>query len=87
MPALLIGRHVISSVAVGGKQLRAGEWVLLLTYVANTVVGLFDIAAPYLLANRQLWFGAGRHLCFGAFVVRAEMTQLLQALLACGRSW
>lgn len=86
-PAPLIGRHVTSPVAVGGKQLRAGERVLLLTYVANTAAGPFDIAAPYLPANRQLWFGAGRHLCLGAPVARAEMTQLLQALLACGRPW
>lgn len=86
-PAPLIGRHVSSSVEVGGRRLGAGERVLLLTYVANTAVGPFDIGADYVPANRQLWFGAGRHLCLGAPVARAEMEQLLRALLAPGRPW
>jgi cytochrome P450 len=34
-----------------------------------------------------LWFGAGRHLCLGAPLARAEITYLLETLLAQGRSW
>ncbi len=86
-PAPLIGRHVSAPVEIGGRRLRAGERVLLLTYVANTAVGPFDVAAAYVPANRQLWFGAGRHLCLGAPVARAEMEHLLRALLAPGRPW
>lgn len=86
-PAPLIGRHVSSAVTIGGRELGAGERVLLLTYVANTAVGPFDIGAAYVPANRQLWFGAGRHLCLGAPVARAEMDHLLRALLAPGRPW
>lgn len=83
-PAPVIGRHITRDVSVGGRTLRAGDRVLALTYVANTAPGAFDLDRPYLPANRHLWFGAGRHLCLGAAVARAELRQVIAALAAAG---
>ncbi|GAA2150471.1 cytochrome P450 [Humibacillus xanthopallidus] len=83
-PAPVIGRHITRDVSVGGRTLRAGDRVLALTYVANTAPGAFDLDRPYLPGNRHLWFGAGRHLCLGAAVARAELRQVIAALAAAG---
>lgn len=86
-PAPLIGRSVQAEVEIAGRRLRAGERVLMLTYTANNAPGGFDLDREYLPDNRQLWFGAGRHLCLGAPVARAELSGLLNALLAAGKPW
>jgi len=83
-PAPLIGRSVSHDVTVHNARMRAGERVLLLTYVANNRVGPFDVTRPYVADTRQLWFGAGRHLCLGAALARAEITRFLEALLSNG---
>jgi cytochrome P450 len=83
-PAPLIGRSVSADVTVDGSRLRAGERVMLLTYVANNNVGHFDINRPYVPETRQLWFGAGRHLCLGAALARAEISHLLRAIMDAG---
>ncbi|MGE5830569.1 MAG: cytochrome P450 [Micromonosporaceae bacterium] len=85
--APLIGRHVVRDTQIGGRQLRAGQRVLLLTYVANNNPGPFDIRREYLPETRQLWFGAGRHLCLGAAVARAQLSTLLETMTASGRPW
>lgn len=86
-PAPVIGRSVRRDVTVAGRRLRAGERVLLLTWTANTTPGGFDLDRPYLPANRQLWFGAGRHLCLGAALARAELGAMLETVTAAGRPW
>jgi cytochrome P450 len=86
-PAPVIGRAVAADVTVAGRHLRAGERVLMLTYTANNAAGGFDLDRGYLPEQRQLWFGAGRHLCLGAPVARAEITGLLRTLLDTGRPW
>jgi cytochrome P450 len=86
-PAPVIGRHITADVEVSGKVLRRGDRALMLTYTANNAVGRFDIRRSPDLSIRQLWFGAGHHLCLGAPLARAEITYLLQTLLAQGRPW
>ncbi len=86
-PAPVIGRNVVRDTTVGRLPVRAGERVVLLTYVADNAVGRFDVHRPYDPSTRQLWFGAGRHLCLGAPVARAEVAHLLDALAATGRPW
>lgn len=86
-PAPLIGRHITSDIAVSGRTLRRGGRVLLLTYVANNAVGRFDIRRPADPSVYQLWFGAGRHLCLGAPLARAEIEYLLRTVMSAGRSW
>lgn len=86
-PAPVIGRHVRASVTVGNRALAAGDRILLLTYVANNRIGPFDITRRYVPEVRQLWFGAGRHLCLGAALARAEIGFLLQSLVDTGQPW
>jgi cytochrome P450 len=86
-PVPVIGRSVSADLEIAGRRLRAGQRVLMLTYTANNAPGGFDLDRGYLPDNRQLWFGAGRHFCLGAAVGRAELSSLLNALLAAGRPW
>jgi cytochrome P450 len=86
-PAPLIGRHITADVEASGKLIRRGERALMLTYIANNAVGHFDIRRSPDIKIRQLWFGAGAHLCLGAPLARAEISFLLQTLLAQGRPW
>ncbi|MFG1999062.1 cytochrome P450 [Spirillospora sp. NPDC048911] len=86
-PAPVIGRHVARDVTVGGRDLRAGDRVLLLTYLADNGAGPFDIRREYVPETRQLWFGAGRHLCLGAAVARTQVTRMLETLLGTGRPY
>jgi len=86
-PAPLIGRHITEDVTVAGKVLHRGERALMLTYTTNNAVGRFDIHRSPERKIRQLWFGAGPHVCLGAPLARAEITYLLQTLLAQARPW
>ena len=86
-PAPVIGRSVRRDTTVAGRQLRAGERIVLLTWTADTAVGGFDLDRPYRPETRQLWFGAGRHQCLGAALARAELGALLGAVTADGRPW
>ncbi|TCO60529.1 cytochrome P450 [Actinocrispum wychmicini] len=84
-PAPVIGRSVSRDITVGRTRMRAGDRVLLLTHVANNRIGRFDITGPtYIPEIRQLWFGAGRHLCLGAALARAEIRHFLDAMLGNG---
>jgi cytochrome P450 len=83
-PAPVIGRGVSGDVVVGTARMRAGDRVLVLTHAANNRAGGFDLDRPYVAESRQLWFGAGRHLCLGAALARAELGQVLSALLDAG---
>lgn len=84
-PAPLIGRSVLADVTVAGRILRAGERVMVLTWTANNLAGPYRIDRPYLPQNRQLWFGAGRHLCLGGPLARAELGAIVDLLLGDGR--
>ncbi len=79
-PASVIGRGVSADVEVAGRTLRAGERVMILTWAANAAAGPFRADRPYVRETRQLWFGAGRHLCLGAALARAEIAAFLHAL-------
>jgi cytochrome P450 len=79
-PASVIGRGVAADVEVGGARLRAGDRIMLLVWSANVAAGPFRADRPYVRESRQLWFGAGRHLCLGAALARAEIGTLLRML-------
>lgn len=84
-PAPLIGRAIAADHEIAGRQLRAGDRVMILTWTANNTAGRFRIDRPYSPHHRQLWFGAGRHLCLGAPLARAELGAMLELLLGDGR--
>ncbi|MEV4007624.1 cytochrome P450 [Actinomadura sp. NPDC049753] len=86
-PAPVIGRHVSRDATLGGRRLRAGDRVLLLTYRATGGAGPFDVRRAYVPETRQLWFGGGRHLCLGAAVARVQVARMLETLLASGRPY
>lgn len=86
-PAPVIGRNIVRDTRIGRLDVRAGERVVLLTYVADNVTGGFDVHRPYDPSTRQLWFGAGRHLCLGAPVAKAEIAHVVAALAGTGRRW
>jgi cytochrome P450 len=84
-PAPIIGRSVMADFTLAGRRLRAGDRVVVLTWTANNLAGAFRIDRPYLPQNRQLWFGAGRHLCLGGPLARAELSAVVELLLGDGR--
>lgn len=79
-PASVIGRGVSRDVEIGGARLRAGDRIMLLVWSANAAAGPFRADREYVRETRQLWFGAGRHLCLGAALARAEISALLRVL-------
>lgn len=84
-PAPIIGRAVLADLEIGGRTLRAGDRVLVLTWTANNLAGAFRVDRPYLPQHRQLWFGAGRHLCLGGPLAKAELQAVLELLIGDGR--
>ncbi len=84
-PAPIIGRSVLADLDIGGRQLRAGERIIVLTWTANNLAGEYRVDRDYIPQNRQLWFGAGRHLCLGGPLARAELTKIVQLLIGDGR--
>jgi cytochrome P450 len=84
-PAPIIGRSVLADLTIGGRDLKAGERIVVLTWTANNLAGEYRVDRNYIPQNRQLWFGAGRHLCLGGPLARAELTKVIQLLLGDGR--
>ncbi|MET4226276.1 cytochrome P450 [Oerskovia enterophila] len=85
-PASVIGRGVAADVEVAGRRLAEGERIMMLVWSANIGAGPFRADRPYVRESRQLWFGAGRHLCLGAALARAEIGALLRTLWEDGES-
>lgn len=79
-PASVIGRGVSADVEIGGAHLRAGDRIMVLVWSANAAAGPFRADRDYVRETRQLWFGAGRHLCLGAALAKAEIAALLRTL-------
>ena len=84
-PAPIIGRSVLADLDIGGRRLTAGERIVVLTWTANNLAGPYRVDREYIPQNRQLWFGAGRHLCLGGPLARAELTMIVQLLVGDGR--
>ncbi len=84
-PAPIIGRSVLADLTIGKHTLRAGERIVVLTWTANNLAGDYRVDRDYIPQNRQLWFGAGRHLCLGGPLARAELTKIIDLLVGDGR--
>ncbi|MFM9877884.1 MAG: hypothetical protein ACKVOG_08560, partial [Rhodoglobus sp.] len=73
-----------SDASVGTIPVRAGDRVILATFLANRAGGGFDPETNAAASLKQLWFGAGSHFCLGAPLALAQVRVTLGALLAAG---
>ncbi|UXA18967.1 cytochrome P450 [Mycobacterium sp. SMC-4] len=84
-PPQRLFRIATRDVEVGGKMIRAGDWVALFFGSANRDPAVFpdpsrlDIDRPNL--RKQLSLGHGLHFCLGSSLARLEVTTMLNAVL------
>ena len=83
-PSPVMLRSVIAATEIGGVPVRAGDRVILATFLANGSLGGFDPEGNPAASLKQLWFGAGTHFCLGAPLAMAQTRATLGALLAAG---
>ncbi|MDT0547347.1 MULTISPECIES: cytochrome P450 [Streptomyces] len=82
-PAMHFGRTAVEEVTIGSHTVRPGEIVTLWNSSANRDERVFADPDRFLLArtpNRHLTFGYGPHFCIGAYLGRAEVAAVLDAL-------
>ncbi len=77
-------RVATRDIEIGGKLIRAGDWVVLWNTSANRDEEAFD--EPYRFdslrkPNVHLGYGFGPHFCLGAHLARLELRVMLQCLL------
>ena len=80
-----IGRTAMRDVCVGGRNIKAGDSVLLLLPAANRDEAAFGDAECLDLTrqpNRHVTFGSGVHRCIGMHLARLELTVALQEVFA-----
>lgn len=84
-PPQRLFRIATRDVEIGGRTIRAGDWVALFFASANHDPAVFEEPAAFRLdrprADRHLTFGLGIHYCLGAPLALLEMECLLEALL------
>lgn len=84
-PPQRLFRKVMRDVEIGGKQIRAGEWVALFFAAANHDPKVFPEPRRLRLdrdnGGAQLSFGHGIHYCLGAPLANLETACLIEGLL------
>jgi cytochrome P450 len=78
-------RTAVSDCEVGGKQVRAGDSLMMCYWSANRDEDVFDAPFEFRVdrsPNRHLAFGYGAHICLGKFLAKLEMQVLFAELLA-----
>lgn len=84
-PPQRLFRKALADVEIGGKLIRAGEWVALFFAAANHDPDVFPDPARFRLdrenASQQLSFGHGIHYCLGAPLANLETACLIEGLL------
>ena len=86
-PVRSMARIVVRDVEIRGRELRAGDAVLLLYMSANRDEDVFGPDPDRLdltrrASTRHLAFGHGEHLCLGAPLARLELRVFFEELLA-----
>ena len=84
VPTPVMLRAVDEDSEIGGKKIRAGKRVILLTNFACRRVphgASFDPEREIPKAMQQIWFGAGSHFCIGMPLAMAQTRGFLNALL------
>ena len=80
-----MARIVAQDVELQGRQLKAGDWVLLPFPAANRDPEMFDDADRVILdraVNRHSAFGLGIHRCLGSNLARMELKVAVQEWMA-----
>jgi cholest-4-en-3-one 26-monooxygenase len=83
-PVTHVMRTAAADTELGGKQIRAGDWVVLWNGSANrdeegiADAGAFDIGRG---PTPHVGFGAGDHFCLGAVVARLQLRHIMRAIL------
>jgi cytochrome P450 len=82
-PAMHVGRTAAADVELGGQLIRAGDLVTVWNSSANRDEAVFadpDRFDARRDPNRHLAFGHGPHFCLGAYLGRAEIGAVVDAL-------
>ncbi|MEV0677481.1 cytochrome P450 [Actinosynnema sp. NPDC050436] len=82
-PAMHFGRRAVADVELGGRTIRDGDVVTMWNTSANLDEEVFADPTRFDLArtpNRHIAFGFGPHFCLGAFLGRAHVGSVLEAL-------
>ena len=80
-----MARIVAKDVDLAGRQLKAGDWVLLPFPAANRDPAMFEDADQVVLdraVNRHAAFGLGIHRCLGSNLARMELNVAVQEWMA-----
>lgn len=84
-PVMTFRRTALVDTELGGQQIRAGEWVLLLYPSGNRDETVFDDPHRFDLLrspNPHLGFGGGGpHYCMGAFLAKTQLRELFGQLI------
>ncbi len=83
-PVQLTGRALLEDLTVGGTELRAGDFVMLLLASANRDPAAFEHPDRFDVGrspNNHLGFGFGIHHCLGAPLARMEGQVALATLV------
>jgi cytochrome P450 len=83
-PVKTFMRSVAQDVEVGGRQLKAGDWLMLCYASANRDEAVFEDPFTFNIdrsPNKHLAFGFGPHLCLGQHLAKMEMRILFEELL------
>ncbi|WP_225447494.1 cytochrome P450 [Streptacidiphilus sp. PB12-B1b] len=82
-PTMHFGRSAVHRTVLGGQEIAPGDIVTLWHSSANRDEAVFAEPDRFDLArtpNKHLAFGYGPHFCIGAYLARAEVTAMLDAL-------
>ncbi|MFI7587511.1 cytochrome P450 [Spongisporangium articulatum] len=85
VPSPVMLRGVVAEGRVGSVDVHPGDRMVISTLSSARALGGFDPDRPHPPALRQLWFGAGVHFCLGMPLAMAEITRVLDTVLAARR--
>lgn len=83
-PQLALARTAKCDVSLGGRDIKAGDRVLLVWASANRDDSVFGVPDDLVLdrfPNRHMTFGLGAHRCLGSNLARRQMQVALTAVL------
>jgi cytochrome P450 len=83
-PVMHFRRTVTCDVEIGGRQIPAGDWVLMHYLSANRDEDVFERAGEFDVtrsdAGHAAFGGGGTHFCLGAQLARLELRVMLEEL-------